>query len=180
MRSPRRFALAVLVALTAGELVTWAFVKKPNPFLILRAVQLAVLAFAVARRTDRRESRLAPGAILGALVLEELYLTLYSVTSGSRWHTDWSRLWNFELIVLALARGFGLYLAARGERRWIDGLLLAGPVVVVELLLTFKSAIQALGDNFSVGVVTPHLGEVLAWGAVVAVLLPLVAGRQRA
>jgi hypothetical protein len=175
MRVALRFALAVFVALGAADGMRWLLTQHANPLELVRDALVALVGFAVVF-FERDRLRLV-AALPGALAVELLYLVVY--VSRTSWSFEPDRLWNPELYILALARGFGIFLAGRGERRWIDGLLVAVPVIVADFILTAVSSLRALGEYFSVGAVTPHLGQMLASGAVVAVLLPLVAGRQR-
>lgn len=175
MRVALRFALAVFVALGAADATRWLLTQHPNPLELVRDALLALVGFAVV--FFRRDRFRVLAALPGSVVVELLYLAVY--VSATSWRWEAQDLAKWDLYLIALARGFGILLAGRGERRWIDGFLVAVPVIVVDCLLGAIGTLRALGQYFTVGDVTPHLAQMLAWGAVVAVLLPLVAGRQR-
>ncbi len=175
MKVALRFALAVFVALGAADGTRWLLTHHENRLELVRDALLALVGFAVV--FFKRDRFRVVAALPGAVAVELLYLVIY--VSATSWRWEAQDLAKWDLYLIALARGFGILLAGRGDRRWIDGLLVAVPVIVVDSLLTAVGTLRALGDYFSVGAVTPHLGQILASGAVVAVLLPLVAGRQR-
>jgi hypothetical protein len=170
MRAASRFALAVFLALVAADTLGWTFLRRTSLLDLVHDLLLAAVAYAVVRLPGDRSRVVA--ALAGALAAETLLLVVSASATSPGF--DVSRC------VLTIARVFGILLAGRGETRWIDGLLVAVPVVVADFIVTAVSALYELGERFSVGAVTPHLGQVLAWGVAVSVVVPLVAGRRKA
>jgi len=160
----------VFAALTLADAAHWGVffargARSADWMALVRDALLAMTGVLLVRRKDERTRALI--ALAGAVAGYEAYLACHGAL-------DASLLARTDFVILAVAQGLGLYLASHGAARWIDGLLCGMPVVLADCLLEAYRALSSLGEKFSVGAVTPHLLAMLAWGTVMAAVVPLV------